>query len=487
MLKAHDAWKQLQEYKDRYYDENAAAYSGDRKLLRATAIPDSFWARTQNCKMHVPIASDIASTSSDLLFGETPRFELFNHKEKEEDKKSIDRFEELISLNELSSLLSEACETCSALGDVFLKINWSKEDFDYPTLSVVQPDSAWAEYVFGSLKCIHIFSVILLEEEKVTRIYERYSKGLIEVSLFEGTSTKLGHEILDDYLLEQIGLKRVIETPINELLAVHIPNIRPNRKFRNSKLGRSDFDSLRDLGDSLDEAYTSWLRDIRLAKARTIVPVEYLRKVPIGADDGLSSSGYFDFDQDVETFCTMDIDTDKLSNPITLSQFEIRASQHKDSCLNFIERIISSAGYSPQSFGLHIEGTSASGTALKIREKKSYATVMKKQSYWKNPLEKLLGALVHLDSVLYPSFGSKADSSVVVNFRDGWLDDISTISTAVEQISRADAASLETKVKMLHPYWNEYQVNAEIEKINAENGLDVENPSVNAMLGDYEE
>ena len=69
-LTPHQAWDFLCEHNQRVYRHQAAEYSGDMDSLRSTAMPKSFWARPGKQKIHVPVAADIASTSSDLLFGE---------------------------------------------------------------------------------------------------------------------------------------------------------------------------------------------------------------------------------------------------------------------------------------------------------------------------------------------------------------------------------------------------------------------------------
>ena len=66
-----------------------------------------------------------------------------------------------------------------------------------------------------------------------------------------------------------------IETGIKRLTAVYVPNMLPNRLYRGSFLGRSDFSGVEGLMDALDECYTSWIRDLRLGRGRIIVPSEY--------------------------------------------------------------------------------------------------------------------------------------------------------------------------------------------------------------------
>lgn len=485
-ISPEQAWNELVSYRSAYYRQYAAAYSGDRKELRATSSPGSFWRRASKCKIHVPIAADIAATSADLLFAEETGFSCYDEATEDNESEQQHRLDRLVELNNMPSKLNEGGESGAALGDVFLKLNWQPEEIPYPVLTVVQGDSAWPEYLFGVLQGIHFFSIISYDadRQKYLRMYERYEKGRILMALYEGTLNELGRE-LGDEILAEYGYKREIIAPVQEMLAVHIPNIRPNRSYRDSEHGRSDFDDLRDMMDSLDEAYSSWMRDIRLAKARLIVPAEYLRRKDVIADQLGDKQFTYEFDEDVETLVALDIDTQYTGgNPITPSQFAIRSAEHAATCSDLIHNIVNIAGYAPQTFGLDIDGMAQSGTALHIRERKSYNTRGKKIGYWRAPLESIMTTMIHLDAALFPGEGSDMDDTVKVNFPDSMSNDLSTVSSALQMINSAAAVSTEIKVAMLHPDWTKKQVAEEVDRIKTETGLNVINPDMG--LGDFE-
>lgn len=479
---AKEAWSALADLRSRFYRKNAAEYSGDSRKLNQTADAGSFWRRKGKCKLHVPIAADIAATGADLLFGEEPQFSTFHQPGDVGELPQQKRLDELVSKNHLISTLSEAAETAAVMGDVYLKLNW-RDNIPYPVITVTQADNALPEYTLGVLDCVHFFSVLSQDatHNECIRVYECYEPGSITMAVFKGTADELGAD-MGEAALTRLGYSRTINAPIDDMLAVHIPNMRPNRVDRDSPLGRSDFDGERDLMDSLDETFSSWMRDIRLAKARLIVPSEFLRKRPNFDQQG---GGFtYEFDEDVETYVAMDMDPDHPGNAITPSQFAIRSTEHAQTCAELIRQIVSLAGYAPQTFGLDINGTAQSGTALHIREKKSYNTLGKKQNYWKSPLEQILTAMVRLDAALYPSQASDPHDTVTVTFADNTANDLSAMSAAVEMINRATAASLATKVQMLHPDWNQRQLDDEVKRIRVEQGIAVDDPAMG--LGDYE-
>ena len=489
-LTPQEAWASLVDYRRKYYKQYGAAYSGNRRALRETGADGSFWRRAGKSKIHLELAGDIAATSADLLFAEEPIFEI-EHEQDDTLRPEAEsallprqaRLDQLIADNGLHGKLNEGAESCAMLGDVFIKLNWWPDELAFPVLSIVQGDSAWAEYVLGQLQCIHFFSVARYDPQsgKYVRAYERYEKGRITMAMFMGSEGDLGSDMGDE-ALANYGFEREITCPVDEMCAVHIPNMRPNRKFRDSQNGRSNLDGLRDQLDALDEAYTSWMRDVRLAKARLIVPAEYLRRKPADLFNGEKQFTY-EFDEDVETLVALDIDPQNGGgNPITPSQFAIRADEFQKTCADLIRNIVSEAGYSPQSFGLDINGNAQSGTALRIREKKSFNTRNKKQTYWRAPIEAILTTMVHLDAALYPGEGSLAEDAVTMTFSDTMSSDISTMATAIRDLNSAAALSTDLKVQMLHPDWTQKQILDEVQRIKEENGL---NDSPIPELGDF--
>lgn len=471
-LSPQEAWQRILNYRERYYNSLAAMYSGDHDALRRTARPNSYWKRAKGAnRLHFPIAADIAATSAALLFSKEPKFTVYHEGTEANEGEQQRRLEAILEKNSWTNKLNEGAETLAAMADLYIKIRWSK-DLSFPVLDIVQPDDAWPEYVFGELKCVHFFTQLRREEGKdeTVRVYERYTRGRIEMRLFRGSADDLGAQ-MSGAELQEMGYSPTVAAPVDELLAVHIANLRPNRRWRSSMMGRSDLDGLRDLCDSLDETYSAWMRDIRLAKARLIVPMDYLRTRPQALVEGVRQAGACEFDADVETYVAMDIDPDRSgTSPITPSQFAIRSAEYAQTAAQYMQDILQSAGYSPQSFGLNINGSAQSGTALNIRERRSAVTKNKKQTYLRAPLEQILTAAVRLDHALYPDAGSDGRDIVKMEFSDSMGEDISTLSTTVEMLNRAAAVSLYTKVRMLHPDWSEQDIAEEVDAINAEYG-----------------
>ena len=466
-----EAWEELRRRRSAYYDECAALFCGSHDRLKATGECGSFWRRNGKGKMHVPVAADIASVGASMLFGEPPRFTIFDQSLGDTETGSQSRLEEIISENDLISKLHEAAEKNAAYGDVYLKCRYDQKAMTAPCVHVISGYDALPEYRVNALACVHFFTVIKVESKtgKLWRLYERYEPGRILSAVFFGDSASIGK--LTNEVLGELDIVPEVVTPVSDMLAAHIPNMKPSRVWETGDKGRSDFEGIRDMMDGLDETYSSWVRDIRLAKSRLIVPAEFLRRKPDNMFTG-ENYGQYEFDQDIETLTALDIGGDGVDMKITPSQFAIRSGEHKETYESILRGIISMAGYAPQTFGLDINGNAESGKARQIMEKKSIQTTLKKQGYWRNPLGAFMTAVMRLDKALYGNDKFHDDDFVRVEFAPPIRTDAADMAQAVNLLLSAQSASTETRVKMLHPDWNENHVKEEVEKIRAEFGVD---------------
>lgn len=457
----------------RVYQEHNAWHTGDPAVLRKVYadVPQDyrprrymFWTRKgatelqiDRHQLHVPLAGDIAQTSADLLFSEPPKFVIEDTDFSDSDKMNTqDWFDDLIRRCGLKNKLLEAGEISSALGGVFLRLVWNTEFMKNPTIQVVSPDRAIATFMYGQLVAVgYVTEYESPDGQNFYRHIEHHEDGYIHHALYEGTKSNIGIRVSLDRLEETADLLDEIKLPFDSLASVYVPNQRPLRRLKGYEYGRSDYDGIEGLFDAIDEAYTSWMRDVRLGKSRIIVPTEYLERR--GRGRGAS------FDIDAEVFTGLEIDPNNENKGIQPVQFEIRHEQHKTTVMELIDRAVTAAGYSPQSFGINIEGRAESGTALKLRERKSFTTQGKKQRYWTQPLEEILEKLQILDVELF----SKQYKPIRprIEWQDAVQQDVRESATVIESLHRAQAASLETKVRLLNPELSEEEVAEEVLRI----------------------
>ncbi|MBK6019289.1 phage portal protein [Streptomyces sp. MBT53] len=459
-----------------------AWYSGDRKRLARVYTNHlrhterrRLWGRRslehrldrRDHRLHVPLAGDIAATSAALLFSDMPTIAV-------EDAPTQARLDQLLDEGRAQQVFLGAAEQAAALSGVFLRVTWDRDLVPRPLLTVMQPDGAIPEWRFGLLRAVNFWRELDgSTTSTVWRHFERHEPGRIVHALYEGTAENVGrrvplteHPDTDDLVGSLDADGDTITTGIQQLTAAYVPNMLPNRLHRGSPIGRSDYAApIYDLFDSLDEVWTSWMRDIRLARARLIVPDGYMRNE--GAGKGAS------FDDDREVWHSLRMPPNEGAG-ITLNQFDIRVEEHRSTTEAITREAAQSAGYSPQSFGLDGDGAPVTATEVDARDARSMVTRRKKAGYWRHAVTDMCHVLLLLDATL---FGSRiTPDRPRVEFGDGVAESAEQTATTLDLLNRAGAVSTATKVKILNPTWDDTAVQAEVRAILAETGAAAPDP-----------
>ncbi|MBO2461173.1 phage portal protein [Actinomadura violacea] len=430
------------------------------------ALARMFWGRPTpegelRSKIHMPIASDISVVSANLLFADPLTF-------KTPHKATTDRLQELQD-DGMQATLREAAETASALGGVYLRTSWDKDIADRPWLSVVQPDCAIPTFRYGRLREVMFWTVIEDDgQQTVVRHLETHKPGVIRHQVFVGTPTSLGQLAPLGDFEDTEPFARIVEngdeipTGIDLLTAGYIPNIRPNRIWRNLpegvNLGRSDYQGVEAFMDSLDETWTSWMRDIRLGKARILADRAMLES------EGRGQGAYLDLDREV--FTPVEINPMSGQSLINEIQFSIRVQEHQDTTQALLETIVRSSGYSAQSFGL-VADTALTATEVQARKEQSFQTKAHKINYVRPVLAHMNHALLAIEEAAFERRGLRPQPPDI-EWAPGITPDPADTAQTVSLLVSARAVSLQTRVEMVHPDWDEPRVLQEVERIKAE-------------------
>ncbi|MFE6103193.1 phage portal protein [Streptomyces laurentii] len=418
-------------------------------------------------KLHVPIAGDLCSGSADLLFSEPPRFTV-------DDDATQVRLGALVDDGMLATLQT-AAEVGAALGGIYLRPVYDTDIADRPWVVAEHADRAIPEFVWGRLSAVTFWQVVREDDGQVWRWLQRHEPGRILHGLYQGTADNLGRPVpLEDSdatagfapLVDEDG---AIATGYDRLDVVFIPN-QATRRWRSAPrlqhLGRSDLDGVEPLMDSLDETYSSWMRDIRLGKGRLIVPDSYLQSN--GPGRGAS------WNPDQEAFAGVNTLTRGDGGmALTVAQFAIRVQEHRDTAEDLVNQILRSAGYSGQTFGIGGD-VAVTATEVTARERRSMTTRGRKILRWRPALAQLVEALLAVDQQAFG--GSIKPQRPTVEFGDSVQEDPLTLANTSDVLRRAQAASTDTLVRMVHPEWDDAQVAAEVQRIQVEAGTAVPDP-----------
>lgn len=456
-------------------------------------------------KMHIPLASDIATTSADLLFGEPPvlvdpdddgpttvagktadkakpadkagnvaekkrGLTRFGRRRPTKAKATAtqDRLDDYLT-GGLQAVLIEAAEIAAAFGGVYLRVGWDKDVADRPLFDAIPPDAACPEFRSGALVAVTFHRELApAADGGVWRHLERHEKGRIFHGLYRsGDSKTLGerrplaaHPETEAFDAITDTADGGVETGAIGLAVEYVPNMRPHRRLRGSMLGRSDFDGIESQMDALDESWTSWMRDLRLGKGRLLVPEQYLD------DTGRGEGAVFDLEQEVyQPLNALTGPTEGLA--IEVVQFDIRVEQHERTCTSLIEQAVRGAGYSAQSFGMQGDGAMATATEVSARASRSMMTRGKKINYMRPCVARLIRTALEID---VKHFGPDGVRPVLpdVEWPDGVAVDPQTQAQTLAALKAADAASVRTRVEILHPDWDDTRVEEEAKAIREE-------------------
>lgn len=458
-----------------HLDECEAWYSGDPNRIekyysaRGDATHTSrFWrgiADNDERAMHMPLAGDIAAVSAALLFSEAVK--VTPNKEAGTEAAADTWRKEFWDAAGMDAMLTEAAEMAAALSGCYLKLDADPETRKTPIVMPVRPSSVLPVFANGQLREATFWQAVRRDDNgKVWYLFEerkRNARALaITYAAFESTDGQTLTTRVDLAGVEEIRAMGINEETVElnmpeGLGVVYVPNRLPNRLAPGNPQGNADYSNAFTLLDALDEAWTSWWRDIRLGMGRLMVSKELMTSLQ-------------KFDPFKSVFLQIDIAAvlagKDSTNLIQEVQFELRTEEHAQACSDLVREIVSRAGYAPQSFGMDVEGQAESGTALRIRERKSLMTRNRKGRYWCCAIARLLyeAQLMQRAALAGTFTAGKFD----VEMEDSVVPDLSEMATTIKDLSMAQAISQELAVKMLHPDWNDEDVRQEVERIQSQ-------------------
>lgn len=435
----------------------------------------------QRSKLHVPLAGDIARTSSGLLFSEPPKIIA------EDNTAAQDRLDAL--RKSLHPVLLEAGELAAALGGSYFRLVWDEEVSDRPWIDTVAADRAVPEFAYGRLRAVTFWTVLDTDDKHRFRHLERHERGRIYHGLYEGSLTHLGaarplaeHPVTAP-LAAMVDAEGGLDTGAPaHLTASYMPNVRPARGWRHipsaASWGQSDLQGIEGLMDALDETWSSWMRDIQDGKGRILLADSLMQS------NGPGQGASWNPDQRVYTGLNM-LPRAGDPNPITKVQFEIRVKDHADTCAALASEAARQAGYSASSFGDHGDGKAVTATEVRAKERRSLIMKGRKQVYADPALSDILAAQLAVEAG--PRFrvaGVALSEPPTIEFQDSISEGALELATTAEMLRRAEAASTETLVAMVNPTWDEDRRQAEAERINGESGRDVSDPAMTGAEGE---
>lgn len=423
-----------------------------------------FWGQPQPAdqrsrKLHMPAASEVCTTSANLLFSDPPAVRVPGGEDLQAAQDRLD----LLFGEDAAVRLHGAAERAAALGGVYLRAGWDTDVADHPFLTSVDADAALPRFRYGRLVEVTFLSEVSRRDQLVYRHLEHHTRGAVEHALFQGRTDKLGRRVplgeLEGtaHLADAVNADGIVETGVDRLLVEYVANA-TGRRWRGlpgtAELGRSDLDGVEPALDALDRTWSSWLRDIDLGKARLIVPRAYLQSH--GPGRGAT------FDEDQEVYAPVDAMLDREGLHITPSQFAIRHEAHKASSDAMKAAVVEGAGYNAQTFGLSGD-VAMTATESNTRERNTNANRTQKTRRWGLAMANIGWTLMELDRVHFRS--GVASVRPAVDWPPMVQEQPQTLAQTASLLRGAEAASTRTLVQLVHPGWTDRQVDDEVAAI----------------------
>lgn len=452
----------------------ASIYAGDQRDARRSelrrggvlgALKSFFWGRPvppnqARTRLHVPLASDVAVLASDLMFAEPPEVRV-------EDKSQQAILDEVVNSDDAHAGWNTMGEYKSVFGAAVITTTWDRAVQELPWLQVTAADVAIPTFTAGRLTAVSLWSEYRVGTSPIVwRHLERHERGAILHGLYQGTEQNLGTLVpLQDrpeteHLAALVNSDGAIPTGIDYLTASWNINM-PSRVWRKqgalAHAGRSDFQGVHGLFDMVDEAWSSWMRDLRLARARLQVPEQWLDVAGPGEAAG--------FDQDQEIYSPLRIPGSAQDARAELFQPAIRFEEHEATLRALTQEVLRATGISAASWGDYGEAQ-MTATETTARESQSERTRDKKSLYDKRAIAEQARAALALAGSL--GNGDLRPDLPEVTFPRTSQESPETLARTAQLLDAAGAASTETKVRLVHPDWDDPRVKQEVGGIRRE-------------------
>ena len=455
---------ELSRYNDLFEGNEATIRSWVRQVRNVTENDDN---RVVEEFVAFPSPEIAARTLATFLFGEDARIRC---------AEASDELVQIIEDNHLHALNQEAAVTCCVDGEIFYKLDWDEDVAETAIISAVPSRMAFPRWRFRRLVEVAFVtrldkgSVEFAQKDKVFRHVEIRERGRITHRLFAGSDEKLGDEIDLERATDLEGLESEVVTELDDVLVRHVPLWRTSA----SPQGISIYRGKQGLISALHALYTQDQHDAEMSKRRVAIANSYLRR---------DSKGRPVFDRNLDLFELSDEAAGAIggdNKPIHSIEFNDNTVQGQRIAQRLDEFLLA-CGIAPQSAGRSVAGAAESGTARKLAQSLTLQTVATAGRYFKPALRDVVDLALEIGArKLGRTVPAASERAVSVEMADGLATDERELSLILQSLTFAKAASTETKVRILHPDWEDDAVEAEVEKINIQEGLVI--PDVMAAL-----
>lgn len=430
VVKEH--WEEVEDYKRRYENNR------ESRLAYATEFSRSAYGR----KIYTPVAvaREVCNFSAEMLFSAPPTITF------ETDEQLL---EDILDANGLDARLTAIAAQVATQGRGGLRIINDLHVADVPLITHVHEDEVIWDERHGSFV---VGGAVIIERQPKTqvglstdvyRLVEEHVRGGVVRKLYKGTTASLGNPVAMNTLDEFSGLPEEEETGLD------VPTL---IRWDNVSGGHSDLAGAEAILDRIDADYSYGSE-----KSEKSRPISFAPASMFDASGRVDLSGIIPIRQGRYR----EMGEDDISKNYGTIQPEFQSAE----TIAWIDFLIDSAlmfmGYSKASYGRDEGGSADSGKALRLRQAR---TLLKKAGKDRMAVEAITNALA-VAMAWEDGAGSVAEYRVEMTLGDGLPRDTFEEAQEATQWESAGAISLEEKIRMRRPEWDEDAVDQEAERI----------------------
>lgn len=456
----NNTWPPTREISDRWewVEYWAGLRDGKEEFVRNEAFKRGLGGKFREAYIAQPVPRAISQASANLLFGEDPEIRVASG-----DAGDQQRLNEIVSQNKLLAQCRAAAVTTSSEGGVYVKVSvdpGTPRGKRVPLIQFIGERRVLPQFeAFSELTAASIISS-WEEGNRIFRLFETHTPGMISNELYCGSGSSLGQQI--DLAANQytVGLDPEIETGVPDLLVAYIPN----SLNTDSPYGVSDY------GNGVDDLFFAFNDSTSIAHRATQsgVPLTILPRELLDENQNLShEQSIIAVNKLADTLGEGDI-----KSLVSTVQHNAQQDKFMAYAQELLDLILIFSGISPQSIGRNVDGGAYSGIAIKLKMASTLSTAAGKAAFFEDALSEMLRLAAVLDedtigdgSEVKPGYSWSADPNITVRLRDGLPDDEMELAQIVQTLRSAGSISVEQAVRRANPHFSEEQVQAEIDAI----------------------
>lgn len=329
--------------------------------------------------VHSGLPYSISSTKARVLFSSPV---IVTVKEPEGTTTDQDRLDNILKLNTMDLKNKTGAKTESWSGCFAYKII-IKPDVDYPIVKMFDKRKFEILTIDNRIQEI-VFITHFKDGNKLYEFHERYGFGFIKNDLFEVIS----HDDKKEVSLNTIDQTKDVE-PLIELKGEFVAaGFKPNETM----WGRSDYQGQLSEFDALDEAWSGFVRDVRLGAAKAYIPENMQQR-----DQDGNLLKFNEFNNNINMMAN-DMNPNN-KNELKFQQADIRADEYKITLNQIKDNILENVGLAPVTLGRQTEVVD-SGIARRDKEKPTIRTRSEMISLWKPFLESFYEKLLKAQDLI---------------------------------------------------------------------------------------